>query len=119
VRAATKRVFLATAFGALTGCVCYAGRYLLFDFENSLMHFIWIVLNRTMVGYVIGISRLQMHWALHGMLIGATVGALFPYFVLLTTGDLALAAFVYLLSILFGLTIEFFATRVFHAARTV
>jgi len=118
MRADDRRIWFATFFGALTGGICYAGRYFFYDFDNTILHFIWVLLNRTMVGFVIGISRLRMHWALHGMLIGSTVGALFPWFVLLSTGDVALTVLVYLLSVLFGFLIELFTSRVSHAPQT-
>ena len=33
---------------------------------------IWILLNRTVMGFVIGISGLRLHWALHGPLMASS-----------------------------------------------
>jgi hypothetical protein len=110
-----KRFVLALFFGLLSGCICYLGRYLFFDFENNMLNFLWILLNRTMIGFVIGISKLRVHWAIHGILIGAVVGSIFPFYVYMRVGDLSLVGIVYLLSILFGLFIEFFTSVIFKA----
>jgi hypothetical protein len=70
----SKRLIIATLFGFITGIICYlGGRYGLQDDIDSTMFF-YILLNRALIGFVIGISIIRMHWVVHGILIGFIVG---------------------------------------------
>jgi hypothetical protein len=107
-----KRIVIATAFGLVAGLLCAAGG-LSMGVKITALSFIWILLNRMLLGFVIGISTLRLHWALHGALLAVIVGSLFSYNAIMSGagGVLALATFAG--SIVFGVMIEFFTTVVF------
>lgn len=107
-----KRVAIATVFGIVAGLLCTVG---VMNMGVKLTHvsFIWILLNRTMLGFVIGISGLRLHWALHGLLLGAIVGLLFSYYWWMSGSGTVLILSTFLASIVFGLLIELFTTVVF------
>ena len=111
----SKRFGVALIFGILSGLICYVGGIYLAGIENNPTNFLWVILNRTMIGFVIGISILNLPWILHGALIGATVGLIFPYYIFLRGGKIPLIVAAYILSILFGILIEFFTSIVFKA----
>jgi hypothetical protein len=114
-----KRLVVATLFGLVTGVICYlGGRYGLKD-SISPPTAVYILINRTLIGFVIGISPLSLHWAGHGLLLGALVGLPFTAGCLLEPGntETALAAFV--LGAFYGLFVELFTTVVFKAPRPV
>ncbi len=64
----SKRVIIATLMGAVCGVICCllasSGG------ELPLVMSASIFLSRTLIGFVIGISAMKMHWAIHGPLIG-------------------------------------------------
>jgi hypothetical protein len=39
----------------------------------------WQLLNRTLLGFVIGVSALRLHWAWHAAIMGCLVGPLLSY----------------------------------------
>lgn len=110
-----KRFWIASIFGFLSGLLCYFGGIYLVGIENNLTNFLWVILNRTMIGFVIGISILRLPWVIHGVLIGAIVGILFPFNIFMRGGKIPLILAAYVLSILFGILIEFFTSIVFKA----
>ncbi len=66
-----KRITVATIMGFLCGLFCAWG-------ASSMGFSFWVlastVANRTVMGFGIGISRFKMHWAIHGLLLGAIFG---------------------------------------------
>ena len=108
-----KRFVVALIFGFLSGLCCYIGGIYLVNIENNPTNFFWIILNRSLIGFVIGISILRLYWFFHGALIGATIGVLFPYYIFICGGNIHLIVIAYILSILFGILIEFFTSIVF------
>jgi hypothetical protein len=114
----SKRFGVALIFGILSGLLCYLGGIYLVGIENNLTNFLWVIFNRTMIGFVIGISILRLSWVIHGALIGATVGLLFPYNIFMRGGKIPLIVAAYVLSILFGILIEFFTSIVFKSRQT-
>jgi hypothetical protein len=107
-----KRMAIATAMGVVAGLLCVAAGAT-FGLNITLQSFGWAVLNRTLLGFVIGISALRLHWAWHGCLMGAVVGSLFSYSAWMFEGPVWLVAGLLAGSIIFGLLIEFFTTVVF------
>ncbi len=107
-----KRILIATVLGVCAGIVCaLLGRSV--GVKITAVSLGWIMLNRTLLGFVIGISSLRMHWALHGGLMAILVGSLFSYSAFMS-GALPLLAWGTLLgSIVFGTLIEFLTTVVF------
>lgn len=109
-----KRIVISTLFGLLAGCACagliFSSGYLKF----TVVTLLWILLNRTIMGFVIGTSGLKLHWAWHGVLMGLVVGEIFSYFLFMSFGWKALA-FTPIGNALFGFLIELFTTKVFKA----
>ena len=109
-----KRIAIATLFGLLAGCACsslfFGAGYLKF----TLVTLLWILLNRTVMGFVIGTSALKFHWAWNGILTGLIVGEIFSYYLFMNLGWKALA-FTPIGNALFGFLIEMFTTKVFRA----
>jgi len=68
-----KRVIIATLMGIVCGIVCVL---LASGGVNTLPDPVklQIILNRTMIGFVIGMSAIKLNWALHGILIGLLIG---------------------------------------------
>ncbi|MFX1589734.1 MAG: hypothetical protein ACFFC1_16415 [Promethearchaeota archaeon] len=107
-----KRIVVSVIFGIIAGFICFIGALLL-GLPIDVLRFIVILVNRTLIGFVIGISRLRMNWVLHGILIGEVVGL--PFFLYdITMGvDLIIVIGVLFINALFGIMIEFFTTVVF------
>ena len=89
-----KRFWIGSIFGFLSGLLCYFGGIYLVGIGNNLTNFLWII---------------------HGVLIGAIVGLLFPFNIFMRGGKMPLILSAYVLSILFGILIEFFTSIVFQA----
>ncbi len=109
-----KRIAIATLFGLLAGCACagltFGSGYLNF----TVITLVWILLNRTVMGFAIGTSALKIRWAWNGILMGLVVGELFSYYLFMSFGWKALA-FTPIGNALFGFLIELFTTKVFKA----
>ena len=69
-----KRLVLATFFGLCMGVLCAGGAFYGHLLKFTAINLIWILLNRTVMGFVIGISGLKMHWAWQGLVLGMAVG---------------------------------------------
>jgi len=106
-----KRVIIATIFGFITGFLCYLGGKYLLKVEMSTSHLFMILLHRGLLGFVIGISALRIHWALHGILLGLIVGL--PSLPGIISGEGGIAYFV--MGLVWGLIIELFTSIVFKA----
>jgi len=106
-----KRVIIATAFGLITGSLCYLGGRYGLKAEINTVEFFMILLHRSVLGFVIVISGLRMHWALHGILLGFIIGL--PGFPLIySEGGFLAYSF---MSIVWGVIIELFTSVVFRA----
>jgi hypothetical protein len=109
-----KRIVVASAMGLGAGVVCYVlGRYWLgidIDFAAAVM----LLSHRMLLGFVIGISALRWHWALHGLLLGLIVGIPDYHFAYMIQGSLNSGLY-FFAGPIWGLMIEFFASVVFNA----
>lgn len=115
---AMKRVMVATALGVIAGFICMLGGMSVgIAMTASLV--IWIFLNRAVLGFVIGISGLRMHWALHGVVMGAVIGSLFSYAAYLLQRPALVIATTAVANLIFGVLIEFFTTVVFKLPQQV
>jgi len=67
-----KRVLIATSCGLLFGLVCMGFASSNPESAESLSSIVkWnIVLSRTLMGFMIGISALRLNWWLHGIVLG-------------------------------------------------
>ena len=111
----SKRLIIATLFGFITGILCYLGsKYGLQDDINTTMFF-YILLNRALIGFVIGISIIQMHWVLHGILIGFIVGIPFSIGSLFEQNNTEVFIASIILSVVYGFIIELFTSVIFKA----
>ena len=108
-----KRIVIATLFGLVAGVICASGAFRSGMLKFTAVTLIWILLNRAVMGFAIGVSALKLHWAWNGIVMGLVVGSIFSYslFVNLGTGKLPLINA--LVNGIFGLMIEFFTTVVF------
>jgi len=106
-----KRVIIATAFGFIAGFLCYLGGRYGLKAEISTVEFFMILLHRGILGFVIGISGLRIHWALHGILLGFVIGL--PGLPLIYSEGRFLAYS--FMSIVWGFIIELLTSVVFKA----
>jgi len=107
-----KRIVIATLFGLVAGVICVtltsAGHLL----KLTAVTVVWILLNRTVMGFAIGTSALKLRWAWNGIVMGLVVGSIFSYFLFMNLGWKMLLL-TPIGNALFGLMIEFFTTVVF------
>ena len=70
-----KRVIIATIFGFIAGLICLSLGMLAYpDMKYSAISIGWVLINRTLIGFVIGISAWRINWALQGILLGGIIG---------------------------------------------
>jgi hypothetical protein len=108
-----KRIVIATLFGLVAGGLCATGAFLGHMLTFSVITLVFILLNRAVMGFVIGASGLKLHWVWNGVVLGIVVGSIFSYFMFLTNGPGPLPVVNFFVNGLFGLMIEFFTTVVF------
>jgi hypothetical protein len=109
-----KRLLICTIGGLVAGIICSVGGLLSGNIaEFSLFAIASPIINRLMLGFFIGISRLKINYLLHGILIGFLVS--FIISVSLLENNLKGFLFFTSAGIIYGLLIELFATKVFKA----
>ena len=108
-----KRIVVATVFGLIMGGVCASAAFSMGLLKFTAVNLIWVLLNRGVMGFVIGISRLKLHWAWNGIVLGIVVGSIFSYFLFMNMGFVPLPFINGLANGVFGLIIEFFTSVVF------
>ena len=106
------RIITATFFALVAGAICASGAFYGHLLKFSVASLIWILLNRAVMGFVIGASGLKLHWAWNGILIGVVVGSIFSYFLFMTLGPGIVPPVNAVVNGVFGLIIEFFTTKV-------
>jgi hypothetical protein len=97
----------------VAGIFCYVSGLLLIPIEHDFLLFIWVVVNRILLGFVIGISILKVHWVLNGLIVALTVGLVFPLNAIMIGKELPLIISVYVMGLIYGILIEFFTSVVF------
>ncbi|TXT59183.1 MAG: conserved membrane protein of unknown function [Promethearchaeota archaeon] len=110
----SKRLGISLLFGFFAGIICYTGALFL-NLPAEFVHFLNIIANRMLIGFVIGISALKIKWYFHGFLIGEIVGLPFFFYDLITGAPIEVVIGVLILNGVFGLIIEFFTTIVFKS----
>jgi hypothetical protein len=108
-----KRISIAVFFGLVAGVLCASGAFYGHLLNFSVVTLVFILLNRALMGFVIGISGLRLHWAWNGIVLGIAVGSVFSYFMFMTNGPGPIPVVNLFVNGLFGLMIEFFTTKVF------
>lgn len=108
-----KRIIIAVLFGLVAGGLCAAGAFYCGLLKFTAVNLLWILLNRAVMGYAIGVSGLELHWACNGIVTGIVVGSIFSYFLFMTLGPGILPLVNAVVNGVFGLMIEYFTTVVF------
>ena len=111
-----KRISIAVFFGLVAGALCASGAFYGHLLKFSVVTLVFILLNRALMGFVIGVSGLKLHWAWNGIVLGIAVGSVFSYFMFMTNGPGPMPVVNFFVNGLFGLMIEFFTTVVFKQA---
>jgi hypothetical protein len=114
--ALTNRIFVATLFGLAMGGLCASAAFSMGILKFTPVMLIWVLLNRAVMGFAIGISSLRLHWAWNGVVLGLVVGSVFSYYLFMNVPG-PLPAMNAMVNGLFGLIIEFFTTVVFKQPR--
>ena len=108
-----KRIMIATLFGLFAGGLCATAVFWGGFLKFTAVNLVWILLNRTVMGFAIGTSGLKLRWAWNCIVVGLVVGSIFSYFLFMNLGPVVLPPVNALANGIFGLMIEFFTTVVF------
>ena len=108
----TKRILVAALLGLAMGGVCATAAFSAGILKFTPVTLIWVLLNRTVMGAVIGTSSLRMHWAWNGIVLGLVAGSVFSYYLFMNVPG-PLPAVNAMANGVYGLIIEFFTTVVF------
>jgi hypothetical protein len=108
-----KRIVIAVIFGLVAGAICASGAFYGGILKFSAVTLVFVLLNRAVMGFAIGISGLKQPWAWNGIVLGMAVGSIFSYYMFMTLGVVTLPVVNFFVNGLFGLMIEFFTTVVF------
>lgn len=111
-----KRFWLCLICGVIAGLLCGWTGYAQTPEEIRTMAFLQALLNRTFIGFVLGISAWKMAWATHGMVIGF-LGSLPMSFPLIFTDQAGFTVFLMytVAGIVWGFLIELVTSVVFKA----
>ncbi|MDP8321903.1 MAG: hypothetical protein RAO94_06095 [Candidatus Stygibacter australis] len=119
IMTSAKRIIIATLIGVCCGIVCIT---LAGSGGNKLPGIIimQMVISRTLMGFVIGISAIKMNWALNGILLGFLMGL--PMALSSSLGaegtDFTPQMMFFstlIIGAIYGFVIEFFTTVIFKA----
>lgn len=108
----TKRVFVASLFGLAMGGICATGLFATGTMKFTPILLIFVLLNRAVMGAVIGLSTLRLHWAWNGIVLGLVVGSVFSYYLFMNVSG-PMPALNMSANAILGFVIEFFTTVVF------
>ncbi len=108
-----KRILVATLSGLAMGAVCAAGMFSAGFLQFTTVNLIWALLNRSVMGFAIGISGLRLHWAWNGIVVGLVTGSIFSYFLFMKMGPVPVPFGNALVNGVFGLIIELITSVVF------
>jgi len=112
-----KRVLIATIMGIVSGIVCVGFASTGGALSSVLM--LNILTGRILIGFVIGISALRIHWAINGPLMGLIVGIPAAFGGMMadvegfTPGSMFMATLV--MGIIYGFFIELVTSVIFKA----
>ena len=107
-----KRLLIATLFGILCGLICISGAKIA-GFEPDTPVVVSAFLNRTMIGFMIGISAIRIHYLPHGILLGF-IGSI-PVAIIAAFGGIAGMVGFLVFGIIWGIAIELGTTKLFKA----
>ena len=111
-----KRLWICLFGGTISAAICLVGRQIVFGFpEITLQSVAYLVANRILLGFAIGISA----WKINHLLHGAVLGLAFSFSVsigFMVTNPFGFCLYT-LAGILYGLFIEWFSTDLFKAPK--
>ncbi len=115
-----KRLLIATVFGLLFGFVCFG--FACSSGELPMAVTLQIIASRTLIGFAIGISVLNMHWTLHGLLMGLLFSLPLGFSTLMApeSGEMTKSVLfisTIVMGIIYGFLIELFTTVLFKAKK--
>lgn len=115
-----KRLLIATVSGLLFGFVCFG--FACSSGEMPLAVTLQIVASRALIGFAIGISVLNIHWSLHGILMGILFSLPLGFSTLMAPESPEMTKEVLFIStivmgVIYGLLIELITTVFFKAKR--
>lgn len=108
----TKRIVIASVLGLVCGGTGWAFANFAMGYTLGLSYNLHIILSNVLLGFVIGISLLRWHWALHGLVLGGIFG-LKNGLVALGTEGVFIPPLVF--GFVYGFLIELITTVVFKA----
>ncbi len=106
------RIATSTLFGLLMGAVCAGILFGTGIMKFAVVTLVFVLLNRTVMGFAIGASGLKVHWAWNGIGMGIVVGSIFSYFLFMSLGFGMMPLANFFAKGVFGLLIEFLTTVV-------
>jgi hypothetical protein len=110
----TKRIIICTAGGIIAGILCMIGGVITGNIvEITLLGIFPLFYNRIMLGFLIGISSLKLHYLIHGALIGLLV-SLISSFLFMHENIVGFMLFS-AAGIIYGALIDLIATKVFRS----
>jgi hypothetical protein len=114
----TERVVICTTGGLLVGFLCIIGGFLSGSIpEITALAVLPIIYNRIMMGFIIGISNLKLHYLVHGALLGLLVSLINSFFIL---HDSIIGFFLFSLAgIIYGVLIEWVTTKIFKSPSVI
>jgi hypothetical protein len=108
----SKRLTVATIIGLLCGIACYyIVTFMGAKLQTSAIPS--IILNRTLIGFIIGISAIRVHYIVHGIIIGL-IGSLPLAIPMAVTEPVAIFHFM-VFGVIWGIIIEWGTTKLFKA----
>ena len=110
----TKRLFIATLFGVISGFVCWG---LAASHGPQPWYFaVSTILGRTLIGFAIGISAFKMAWWLHGIIMGFIFSLPMAFYGFYVPDQATMIFFgTIVMGVIYGFFIELFTTVVFKA----
>ena len=113
----TKRIIICTIGGIVAGILCMIGGYLRgFIIEISILGLLPYFFNRIILGFVIGISNLKLHYLLNGAVIGLLI-SLISSLAVVEKNIFAFIAFS-VAGMIYGVLIDWMATKLFKCPNT-
>ena len=106
------RLIVATILGILCGIWYHFSQSMNATATPPLAAIVGTIASVAMIGFVIGISKLRMNWAIHGVLVGilASLPTILPP---LLAGDITPFVILLLFGAFYGFIIELFTTVMF------
>jgi len=114
----TKRIIICTIGGVIAGILCMIGGILSGNItEITFMGIFPLFFNRMMLGFIIGISNLKMHYLLHGAMVGLLISLISSLLIIeeSTIGFILFST----AGIIYGALIDWVATKLFKCPYTI